>query len=166
LFPLKLNLMSTIFYTHILPEDYEQIERIAGWYLSEWNISEETTRSKTIQLNKERNELQVLMYVNNEPVATGGIYTHVGLLEREPRFKVHEHWLALVYTKPEHRGKGYGAQLCKYLLDYAKEEGLNELYLFTHTAESLYRRLGWQETERLALGGKEIVVMKMPLQTS
>lgn len=158
--------MSTIFYTHILPDDYEQIERIAGWYQSEWNIPEDATHTRTTQLSKERNELQVLMYVNNEPVATGGIYTHVGLLDREPRFKVHKHWLALVYTKTEHRGKGYGAQLCEYLQGYAKEQGLNELYLFTHTAESLYLRLGWQETERLVLGGKEIVVMKIPLQTS
>jgi GNAT superfamily N-acetyltransferase len=158
--------MSTIFYTHILPEDYEQIECIAGWYLSEWNIPLQNTHAKTTQLSNQQNELQVLMYVNNEPVATGGIYTHVGLLDREPRFKVHTHWLALVYTKPEHRGKGYGAMLCTYLQDYAKAQGLYELHLFTHTAESLYLRLGWQETERLVLGGKEIVVMKKQLQTT
>jgi hypothetical protein len=38
--------------------------------------------------------------------------------------------------------------------------GLEKIYLFTHTSESLYRRLGWQQLERLALGGKDIVVME------
>lgn len=40
---------------------------------------------------------------------------------------------------------------------------LKDIYLFTHTAESLYKRLAWQQLERLALGGKDIVVMKKEL---
>ena len=93
------------------------------------------------------------MTLDNIPIATGGLYNHVGLLDREPRLKIYKNWLALVYTKPDNRGKGLGALICGHIQDYSKDLGLKELYLFTHTAENLYKRLSWQQIERLALGG-------------
>lgn len=103
------------------------------------------------------------MMLNNEPIATGGLYNYVGLLDREPRLKVYKNWLALVFVKSDVRGKGLGALLCKYIQDYSKALGLKELYLFTHTAETLYKRLEWRQLERLDLVGKDIVVMKKEL---
>jgi predicted GNAT family acetyltransferase len=69
----------------------------------------------------------------------------------------------LVYTLPEYRGRGYGAMLCEEIQGRSKELGTKQLYLFTHTAESLYKRLGWEELERIALKGKDIAVMKKEL---
>jgi GNAT superfamily N-acetyltransferase len=152
--------MTGVKYNVIATDDNENIKLIADWYLSEWNIPIQTTIEKIKNLSAENNEFQILMTLDGKPVATGGLYNHVGLLDREPRFKIYKNWLALVYTTPEHRGNGLGALLCNQIQFHSKNFGLKEIYLFTHTAENLYKRLGWQQMERIALGGKDIVVMK------
>jgi len=155
--------MTNIKYQLIKPEDNENIELIADWYLSEWNIPLQTTIDKIKKLSVDNYEFQVLMTLDDKPIATGGLYNHVGLLDKEPRFKIYENWLALVYTKPDIRGKGLGGLICNHIQDLSKNLRLKDIYLFTHTAENLYKRLGWQQLERLALGGKDIIVMKKEL---
>jgi GNAT superfamily N-acetyltransferase len=152
--------MTDIKFQILTPDDNEQIELIADWYLNEWNIPVQTTKEKIKNLSTDNYEFQVLMTLEDKPIATGGLYNHVGLLDKEPRLKIYKNWLALVYTKPDNRGKGLGALICKYIQDHSKDIGLKDIYLFTHTAENLYKRLGWQQIERLALGNKDIVVMK------
>lgn len=155
--------MTNINYQFVKPDDSKNIELITDWYADEWNIPAQTTIQKLTNLSSDKFQFQVLMTIDNIPVATGGLYNHVGLLDREPKFKVYKYWLALVYTTPENRNKGYGALICNHIQDYSKELGLKEIFLFTHTAESLYKRLGWEQLERLALSGKEIVVMRKEL---
>ena len=155
--------MTGIKYQIIKPDDDENIELIADWYLSEWNIPVQTTIEKTKKLSADNYEFQILMTLDDKPIATGGHYNHVGLLDREPRLKMYKNWLALVYTKPDSRRKGLGAFICNRIQEHSKDLGLKDIYLFTHTAESLYKRLGWQQLERLTLGGKNIVVMKKEL---
>lgn len=155
--------MANIKYQIIQPNDNDNINLIAVWYLSEWNIPVQTTIEKIKNLSADNYEFQILMTFDNKPIATGGLYNHVGLLDREPRLKIYTNWLALVYTKPENRGKGLGALICNHIQNHSKSLGLKTIYLFTHTAENLYRRLSWQPLERLALGGKDIVVMKKEL---
>jgi GNAT superfamily N-acetyltransferase len=103
------------------------------------------------------------MTVDNIPVSTGGLYNHVGLLDKEPRLKIHKNWLALVYTTPNKRQQGYGALICKHIQDHSRSLGLDTMYLFTDTAEQLYQRLGWTDMERLAMGDRNVVVMKKDL---
>lgn len=155
--------MNGINYQFVKPDDNKNIKLITEWYASEWNIPAQTTIQKLKDITADKFQFQVLMTIDNLPVATGGLYNHVGLLDREPRFKIHKNWLALVYTKPEYRNNGYGALVCNHIQDHSKELGLKEIFLFTHMAESLYRRLGWQQLEKLTLGGKNIVVMKKEL---
>ncbi|MBX2923513.1 MAG: GNAT family N-acetyltransferase [Chitinophagaceae bacterium] len=155
--------MTDIKYQIIRPDDNKNIELIADWYLSEWNIPLQATISKTKKLSEGNFEFQVLMTLDNKPIATGGLYNHVRLLDKEPGLKMYLHWLALVYTTPENRGRGFGALICRHIQNHSKDLGLKNIYLFTHTAESLYKRLEWQQLERLALGGKDIVVMKKEL---
>lgn len=144
-------------------DDKENIELIADWYLSEWTIPVQTTIEKTKKLSTNNYEFQILMTLDSKPIATGGLYNHVGLLDREPRLKIYKNWLALVYTKPDLRGKGLGALICNHIQDHSKSLGLKDIYLFTHTAENLYKRLGWQQLERLHWGDKDIVIMKKEL---
>ena len=155
--------MTEIKYQIITADDNENIELIAHWYLSEWNIPIQTTIEKTKKLSATNCEFQVLMTLDNKPISTGGLYNHVGLLDKEPRLKIYKNWLALVYTTPENRGKGFSALTYKHIQAHSKDMGLKEIYLFTRTAENLYKRLQWQQLERLALGGKDIVVMKKEL---
>ena len=151
-------------YQQVRKEDETLIKMIAEWYFSEWNIPTETTLQRLSTFSTDSIPFQSMMSINNVPIATGGVYDHVGLLDREPRFKIHSPWLALVYTKVEYRNQGYGALLCDYIENVSRTSGLKEFFLFTHTAETLYKRLGWQQIERIVLNGKEIVIMKKDLQ--
>lgn len=143
--------------------DTEIIQQIADWYLAEWHIPIEKTIQNISSMPESGTPLQMIMTLNGEMIATAGIYHTVALTERVPRFAAFSPWLALVYTVPELRGNGYGAILCQKVNEYAKELGLKELFLFTHTAEPLYKRLGWQLMERLDTAERNIAVMKFEL---
>lgn len=143
--------------------DKELIDLIADWYLQEWNIPKEQTIQKISSFPIDSIPFQIVLTIDGVPIATGGIYDHVGLLDREPRFRVYTPWLALVLTIPEHRNLGYGKLLCEKIQNSSKDLGLKEIFLFTHTAETLYKRLNWQELERLNLNDRYIVVMKKNL---
>ena len=152
--------MSDIKFKIIQQDDLESIQLIADWYLSEWNIPIEKTVQQLQLVAAGQTQFQVLMTVDGTPVATGGIYDHVGLLDREPRFKIYKHWLALVYTIPNKRQQGFGTLLCTYIEEHAKSIGLEKVHLFTDTAERLYERLGWNVLERITLANRNIVIME------
>ena len=155
--------MGTVSYHRINPNDKELIKIIAEWYLSEWNIPIETTTHKLNSFPDTGIPFQLIMQVDGIPVSTGGIYNHVSLLDRAPQYKIYQPWLALIYTSKKNRNKGYGALLCEKIQESAKESGLKEIFLYTHTAEALYKRLHWKEIERIFLNDKDIVVMKRNL---
>ena len=52
-------------------------------------------------------------------------------------------WLASLYITPEHRGKGIGTELQKFLVQYSKGLGYNEIFLYTDL-EGYYERTGWK----------------------
>jgi GNAT superfamily N-acetyltransferase len=150
-------------YKKITPADAVVIDLIADWYFEEWSIDKATTVERLKGFQNDGIPFQLVMTLNGLPIATGGVYNHVGLLDAVPRLNEFKPWLALVYTLPEHRGKGYGAILCEEIQRIANELGTKELYLFTHTAERLYKRLGWEQLERIDLKGKDIAIMKKEL---
>jgi N-acetylglutamate synthase-like GNAT family acetyltransferase len=151
--------MHKISYQIVQSHDKELIGLIANWYLDEWNIEREKTIQQLSAFSENSTEFQIVMTVNDVPIATGGIYFHGRLQDVAPEFKAFGPWLALVFTKNENRNKGYGALLCEKIQAVSKALGTEKIFLFTHTAETLYKRLNWQQLDRLNLQGKEIVVM-------
>jgi hypothetical protein len=145
------------------PKDEKIIELISDWYFDEWNIPKDKTIERLKSFSNISSQFQVLMTLDGVPITTGGLYNHVGLLDKEPRFRVYKNWLALVYTIPDKRHQGFGALICDYIQNYSKKRGVEEIVLFTDTAEKLYTRLGWIVLERLSLGERNIVVMKKQL---
>jgi len=145
------------------PKDDKIIELISDWYLSEWNIPKDKTIKRLKSFSENGSQFQVLMTLDTIPISTGGLYNHVSLLDKQPRFKVYQNWLALVYTTPGKRHQGFGALICDYIQSYSKQRGVKEMCLFTDTAEKLYTRLGWNVLERLSLDERNIVVMKKQL---
>lgn len=144
----------------ILPDDEMYISIIASWYFHEWGIAEADTIDRIKGLGTDNEEFQVLLTLGGKPIATGGLYNHVGLLNKLPHLKIHKHWLALVYTIPEYRGNGAGSAICMEIEKMAGDLGCSVIYLFTHTAENLYQRLGWKTVQRLILADKNIAIMK------
>src|SRR3982750_3382743 len=103
----------------VSPADDKAIKWISDCYLSEWNISKDKTIQKISSFAGDTSQFQALLTLNGVPVATGGLYHHVGLLDKEPKFRTYQNWLALVYSIPAERRKGFGALVCNYIEDHA-----------------------------------------------
>jgi amino-acid N-acetyltransferase len=54
-------------------------------------------------------------------------------------------------VSPENRGRGIGSRLVERLLKRADEEGIEDLYLLTTTAEKYFPRFGFTRTTRTAV---------------
>lgn len=48
----------------------------------------------------------------------------------------------------EYRNKGYGREICNKLLEYAKNEGIKEVYLLTTTARKFFEKIGFSIIKR------------------
>jgi amino-acid N-acetyltransferase len=54
-------------------------------------------------------------------------------------------------VSPDNRGAGIGSRLVEQLLERADEEGIEDLYLLTTTAEEYFPRFGFTRTTRSAV---------------
>jgi len=155
--------MNTIDFKIIKPHDIDLIELVADWYWKEWHIPQETIIKRLCSFPEEGTPFHVIMLLDQLPIGAGGIYHYVSLMDKMPHLHAFQPWLVLVYTCEEHRRKGYGALLCQKIDDLAQERGIHEIFLFTHTAEPLYNRLGWKLIERHEIADKNIAVMQKTL---
>ena len=72
-------------------------------------------------------------------------------------------WLGGLLVLPEWRNRGVGTMLMHRATEEARRLNVPRLYLWTHSAEGLYHKLGWQVVERTNYFGKEAVVMQIDL---
>ena len=52
-------------------------------------------------------------------------------------------WLAALYVDTPWRGQGVGEQLQRFILDYARQQGFQDIYLYS-ACKDYYERTGWQ----------------------
>ncbi|HJT44790.1 MAG TPA: GNAT family N-acetyltransferase [Chthoniobacterales bacterium] len=74
-------------------------------------------------------------------------------------------WLGGLLVLPDWRNRGIGTMLMHNATEEARKLNVSHLYLWTASAESLYRKLGWQLIERTAYFGKQAVVMRLNLES-
>jgi GNAT superfamily N-acetyltransferase len=72
-------------------------------------------------------------------------------------------WLAGVYIEPAFRGRGFAAALVGRVVEAARAASVITLWLYTRSAEGLYRRLGWLASETLQRHGRPVTVMRLDL---
>ena len=72
-------------------------------------------------------------------------------------------WLGGLLVLPGWRNRGVGTMLMHRATEEARRLKVPRLYLWTHSTEGLYRKLGWQVVERSDYFGKEAVVMQVDL---
>jgi len=70
-------------------------------------------------------------------------------------------WLGGLLVLPKWRNRGVGTMLMHRATEEARRLNVPQLYLWTHSAEGLYHKLGWQVVERTNYFGKEAVVMRL-----
>jgi len=140
-------------------KDHLNIEKIAKWYFDEW----ETPLDKTIQRLSNPNNpnvyCQMVARFNNELVSTAGLYQDVNLLKVYPQYQSLGPWIGLLYTLPKYRKQGLGTSVLNALEKEAIKLKLQKIYLYTFTAETLYKKAGWMSIERLRYKGQDTVIM-------
>nr|WP_298998343.1 GNAT family N-acetyltransferase [uncultured Allomuricauda sp.] len=147
----------------ITSSDTDDIVQISDWYFNEWKIPKQKT-IESLTNNPDGNVIfQTLMTTEDTPIGTGGLYHKVGLQNRIRKYENYSPWIALMFTKPGIRGKGLGGKLLEEIELVAQKQGFGKVYLFTHSAESLYLRKGWNEIDRYQIKGKNVVVMDKEL---
>ena len=72
-------------------------------------------------------------------------------------------WLGGLLVLPEWRNRGVGTKLMHRATEEARRLNVPRLYLWTHSAEGLYQKLGWQVVERTNYFDKNAVVMQIDL---
>jgi len=70
-------------------------------------------------------------------------------------------WLGGLLVLPEWRNRGVGTTLMRRATEEARRLDVPRLYLWTHSAEGLYHKLGWQVVERTEYCGMHIVIMQI-----
>lgn len=72
-------------------------------------------------------------------------------------------WLGGLLVLPQSRNRGIGTMLMHRATEEARRLKIPRLYLWTATAESLYRKLGWRVLDRSQYFGLEAVVMELEI---
>jgi len=123
-------------WTHTLDKDFsvyaEQYRRVTEGYLRR-------------RLN--HSLLYVLKYVDNEPVAMCALEEQDELPPITVCIENKRHgWVVSVYTKPEHRGRGYQQALMQELLQMARERGFGDVTLTTNRPDAIhvYEKAGFR----------------------
>lgn len=137
---------------------------LASWFYEEWgrrdpaNSVERVEQRLRERMNRDQLPLALVGFLSGQPVASASII--VREMDTHPQYV---HWLASVYVQQECRGQGIGSRLIEHAAAEAERLGIRDLYLYTHSHESSYRRLGWRPVERPQSHGREVVIMKRVL---
>lgn len=68
-------------------------------------------------------------------------------------------WLASLYVTPQCRRQGVGSKLVQYCIDYAKQLGYKNLYLFTEDQTPFYQQRGFHFVETVEYRRAEVDLM-------
>ena len=140
------------FKIHPLSSFPDATQICAAWSFGEWgqsnpgkNLSDAVERYKKTARDMDDNlPASWLAILDNIVIGMASlkISDHPDLLNLSP-------WLASVYVHTDYRGIGVAKALCLHVKKQAYQRGFKELYLFTHTAEKMYEKLGWQKIKTL-----------------
>ncbi|UZR97680.1 GNAT family N-acetyltransferase [Chondrinema litorale] len=138
----------------------DQIIKIANWYYEEWQTPVNKTVNRLMQQADSDTLVQLTITIDDELVGTGGIRNKVNILNRYESLTKYKPWISLFYIAKEYRNQGLGTILLDKLEQYAKEIKLTDLYLYTFTAESMYKRCGWKVIQRVIYKNHDTAIMQ------
>jgi predicted N-acetyltransferase YhbS len=144
-----------------LADEPELVPILADWFYDEWGRMDPTNSWEKIRsnlsehLNRERVPLTIVLLRDSQPIAS--VSLKIREMETLPQYL---HWLGGVFVHPEYRQQGIGSRLIEFAANEAKKLSVNELYLYTHSHEHFYTRLGWRVIERPKYRDRIVIVMK------
>ena len=153
----------TIDYLANRPEFLEQLARLS------WEEWQEIYQQRDQTLEHCRKNYQERMNTDRLPLTF--VAVHRTELLGMVSLKFHDMdtrpdldpWLGGLLVLPERRNRGVGTRLMHRATEEARRLKVARLYLWTHShsAERLYRKLGWQVVDQANYFGKQAVVMSI-----
>jgi N-acetylglutamate synthase-like GNAT family acetyltransferase len=144
-----------------LADNLIHIPALAAWhqiqfgYLNPSATIEQRIEKLTVSAQKGKLPLTVVAICENQLLGSASLL---------PKTITHQHlspWLSSVYVAPEFRNRGIGSALTQHILREAANIGMDEIYLFTPNAESLYASLGWKTIEYSEYLGHRLSIMSV-----
>lgn len=99
-----------------------------------------------------------VLLVADVPVGTASLVAHD--LGSRPELTP---WLAGMFVVREVRGRGHAAHLIAAVEAAAWAAAIPSLWLYTHSAERIYARVGWHTAEYFDRNGKTFALMRRDL---
>ena len=135
------------------------IPTVVGWLWEEFwrhdGYSFEDTRTAVAASVARSGPPQTFVtLLNGRPVGTASLAAED--LDERPNLTP---WLAGVYVVPEARGCGYATKLVATVEQASRLSSIPVIWLYTNTAERLYKRVGWQTVEVVEREGKRPVTL-------
>jgi predicted N-acetyltransferase YhbS len=135
---------------------------LAEWHYEEW-------KSLIPHWSREEAEAELRSHVNRLAIPTtfvaldnDHLVGSASLLASD--LEGFEHltpWLASVYVAPTYRGLGTGQMLVLRAVEDAERMACSSIYLWTAGQERFYRRLGWEEFQRIERHERELTIMRL-----
>lgn len=95
-----------------------------------------------------------MLFADGEPAGTAGLVRS----DLESRQDLTP-WLAGVFVPPDFRGRGHASALVRRVEAFARDAGLERIWLYTSSASGLYRGLGWQHAGEEQDHGRTVALM-------
>ncbi len=137
---------------------------VARWHWDEWGADysdsslEEWTRQLASKTRTDGLPCSWIAFVDGDPV--GSVALELDGVEPRPELKPD---LGGLFVLPPYRNRGIGSALVQACEAGAREFGVQDLYLYTESAETLYSRLGWETIERTRFLGQPAAIMRKSL---
>ena len=148
----------------LLGHHLDLVPLVARWHWDEWgaDYGDSSLDVWTTQLaRKTRTDgmpCSWIAFVDGEPV--GSVALELDGVEPRPELKPD---LGGLYVLPRYRSRGIGSALVLACEAAARQFGVEELYLYTESAETLYARLGWETFERMQFKKQPVAIMRKSL---
>ena len=143
-----------------LADNPEAVPLLARWFYAEWHSFDGRSRS-TIEAQLTENFHRDCIPITFLAMSGCEVVGTVSLdLSDLPPFDHLSPWLASLYVIPEARGAGIGTALICHAQQYAASRQINQLYLWTPGATSLYEKCGWTVLNRAHYHTRPITLMR------
>ena len=146
-----------------LKEVPNHLDTLARWHQKEWGYF---NPNRTLMERIERMKSHLLPeFIPTTFVATNHeLFGSAAIIEHDmDTRKELTPWLAGVYVAPEFRRQGIGSALVLHVMEQARENKIERLYLFTPDKDVFYAGLGWKMFEKTRYLGYAVTIMHVDL---
>ncbi len=147
-----------------LADHVEHVPVLAKWFHDEWSYLspsyELLDRTERLRGRANREGIPVAFVAVSDAVPVGS----ASLIECD--MDTHSHlmpWMSSVYVDRSARKRGLGTALVARVVEEARQQGVDRLYLWTAKEEQWYAGMGWQVFERTSYRCETAIIMAIDL---